>query len=241
MSLPFGVPEAILVLAIATAGAAVQSAAGFGLALVSAPVLLLVHAPLVPGPLLASSLVLTGLMAHRDRAHIDLGGMATALLGRIGGTALAALFLVWASPDVFDLVFAAMVLAAVVLSLAGLRVRPTTGTTAVAGALAGLMGTISSIGGPPMALLYQGEGAARLRGTLAGFFVIGTLLSLAALAAVGRFGWVELGLSLFLVPPMALGFALSAPLRNRISDTSIRPLVLMLSTATALGVLARAW
>lgn len=227
-------------LSLVTLGATVQASVGFGLALIAAPVLLLVHAPLIPGPLMAASLVLVVLVAHRDRTHIDLSGLAFAMVGRTVGTLLAAGFLLLASQALFDLAFGALVILGALLSGAGLHFRPNRRSAVLAGGLSGLMGTISSIGGPPMALLYQSSGAARLRGTLAGFFVLGTSLSVVALVAVGRFGSEEVVLSLFLTPPMVLGFALAAPLHNRLPETAVRPLVIVLSLGSGAVVIWRA-
>lgn len=239
-SLPFSLPEALLILAITTLGAAIQSAAGFGMGMLSAPFLLLIHAPLIPGPLMASSLALTVLVVRRDRAHIDLRGVGLALTGRVFGIAAAATFLVMASQRMFDVVFAGLVLLAVFLSAAGFDVRPTRKTTIFAGCLSGLMGTISSIGGPPMALLYQRSAGPRLRGTLGGYFAVGVSLSVLALALVGRYRLDEVMLTLFLIPAMVLGFVIAAPVRHLLPDRAVRPLVLVLSALSGLIVLVRA-
>jgi uncharacterized membrane protein YfcA len=238
------VPLEPLQLAIAllacTVGAAVQAAAGFGLALIAAPILVLLEPAFVPGPLTAASLALTVLVAARDHAAMDLHGIGWALVGRVFGTAAAAVFLSLATPRVFDLAFGLLVFLGVGLSLAGFHVAPARGSAIVAGGLSGLMGTISAIGGPPMALLYQRAGAERLRGTLAGFFVLGTGLSLGALAYVGRFGPAEWQLSLWLTAPMVVGFIAAAPLRSRMDANRVRPLVLGLSFVSAVAVLWRA-
>jgi uncharacterized membrane protein YfcA len=238
------VPLEPLQLAIAllccAVGATVQAAAGFGLALIAAPILVLLEPAFVPGPLTAASLVLTVLVAARDHAAMDLHGIGWAMVGRVFGTAAAAGFLALATPRVFDLVFGLLVLAGVGLSLAGFHAPPARGSAIVAGGLSGLMGTISAIGGPPMALLYQRSGAARLRGTLAGFFLLGSSLSLVALAFVGRFGAEEWRLSLWLTTPMVVGFVAAAPLRRWMDASRVRPLVLGLSSVSAVAVLWRA-
>ena len=238
--LPFSLPEALLILGITTLGAAIQSAAGFGMGMLSAPFLLLIYAPLIPGPLMASSLALTALVVHRDRAHVDLKGVGLALTGRVVGIVVAAAFLLVASQQMFDVVFAGLVLLAVLLSAVGFDVHPTRTTTIFAGSLSGLMGTISSIGGPPMALLYQRSAGARLRGTLGGYFAVGTSLSVLALALVGRYGFDEILLTLFLIPAMVLGFIIAAPVRHLLPDRAVRPLVLVLSAISGLLVLLRA-
>ena len=91
-----------------------------------------------------------------------------------------------------------------------------------------------------MALLYQRESGPRIRGTLSGHFVIGALVSLVALAAVGRYGRVEITLSIALVPPVLVGYLASGWIRGSVERAGVRPLVLGLSSLAALGILYRA-
>ncbi len=91
-----------------------------------------------------------------------------------------------------------------------------------------------------MALLYQRASAARIRGTLSGHFVIGALVSLVALAAVGRYGRVEINLSIALVPAILVGYLASGWIRETVERAGVRPLVLGLSVLAALGILYRA-
>ena len=82
------------------------------------------------------------------------------------------------------------------LSLAGrdLSPRELLRATAQPAALCGLAAgtgfasTVSSVGGPPMAVVYANEAGPVIRGTLSFIFVIGGAMSLAALIAVGSFG-----------------------------------------------------
>jgi uncharacterized membrane protein YfcA len=91
-----------------------------------------------------------------------------------------------------------------------------------------------------MALLYQRSGAAKLRATLASYFVLGVGFSLLALFSVGLFGWTELRLALILSPAMLLGFLLAKPLQSRLRETMIRPIVLGLSLVSGAWVIWRA-
>ena len=170
--------DLMLALFIVALAAALQSAIGFGLALVAAPFLLMIEPRLIPGPLVMASLALTALTAYRDRAHIDLQGMGAALVGRALGTVLAAIFLAFASTFFFDLAFGSLVMLAAILSGAGLHFQANRTSALIAGGASGLMGTISSIGGPPMAIIYQNASTGTLRGTLAGYFAAGTVLEL---------------------------------------------------------------
>ena len=78
-------------------------------------------------------------------------------------------------------------------------------------AVSGFMATAAGLGGPPVALVYQHETGLRLRGTLAWSFIIGTIVSLLALAWAGRFEREELRLSFLLIPGTGCGYFMSRP------------------------------
>jgi len=240
VTFPLDAGPALAVFALVAIGSCVQASVGFGLGLIAAPLLFLIHPRLIPGPLMASSVALTLLIACRERSAIDFAGLGFAVAGRIAGTLAAALVWIVLPSERFEFVFAGLVLLAVALSLSSLRVDPSPLTASVAGALSGFMGTLSSIGGPPMALLYQRASGPRIRGTLSGHFVVGAIVSLAALSAVGRYGRSEIALSIWLVPPVIVGFALSRWVRESIDRAGARPFVLGLSVLAALGILYRA-
>jgi uncharacterized membrane protein YfcA len=179
-------------------------------------------------------------MAYRERRAIDLHGVAFALVGRTAATLPAALLVAALPRANFDILFAGLVFLAVGLSFRLPRLESTRLLTVAAGALSGLMGTVAAIGGPPMALLYQHAEGPRIRSSLSAFFVVGSALSLVALAAVGRFGNHELWLALALAPGVFLGFAASRLVSPWLDRGRIRFFVLALSLAAAVAVLGRA-
>jgi len=136
------------------AGACLQSSVGFGLNLVAAPVLIAVDHRLVPGPAALLSLVLTILVAHREREAIDVRGVGWALVGRVPGTVLGALTVAALSERGLDIGFAVLLLVAVALSASGYALPRTPPTPVGVRALSGFMGTTTSIDGPPMSLIY---------------------------------------------------------------------------------------
>lgn len=225
---------------VVTAGAALQGSVGFGLGLFSVPLLLLIAPALVPGPLLAASLLLTVLLAHHDRAGIDWGHLLWALGGRIGGIAMATALLATVSSQALALWSGGFVLFAVALSASGLHVAPRPRTLVAAGILSGVLGTAVSIGGPPIALLYQHESGARLRGTLAAFFLIGVTLSLAGLRVADRFGWTEVRLAGFLLPGILAGFLVSRRTARILDRGYTRPIILTVSALSSVLVVVRA-
>jgi uncharacterized membrane protein YfcA len=226
--------------AVMTVGSALQGSVGFGSALVAAPILVLIDPSLVPGPLLFCALVLTILMAYRERQAMDVSGLKWGILGRLPGTFAALVVLTNVPEKGMMLTLGALVLFAVALSASGLHVSPTMWTLVSAGALSGFMGTTSSIGGPPLALLYQNAPGARLRSTLSGYFALGTIISLLALAAVGRFGRDEFWSALALLPGVLIGFTLSARTRQLLDRGYTRAAVLTISAVSGTGVILRA-
>jgi hypothetical protein len=229
---------AVAAFAVAAA-ACVHGALGFGLGTVAAPLLALVDERFVPGPLLCVGLVLTLLVAARERGALDVRGVRWAIAGRVPGTLVGALAVALLPQRGLIVLFAVLVLAGVALSVAGLTVEPTPQANFGAGAASGFMGTITSVGGPAMALLYQREDGARLRSTLAIFFVFGASLSLVTLAVTGSLGGEQVGMGLALVPPTLVGFGLSALAARWLDRGRTRAAILWFAGATSAVLLAR--
>jgi uncharacterized membrane protein YfcA len=91
-----------------------------------------------------------------------------------------------------------------------------------------------------MALLYQNSPGARLRSTLSGYLVFGTMISLVSLAFVGRLGYDELWLSLVLLPGVLVGFRISTRTLAFFDQKRIRAAVLVISAISGLVVILRA-
>lgn len=230
----------ILAALVVAFAACVQASVGFAYALLAAPLLQLVSSDFVPGPVLVSSLVLSGLTALRERASIDRRGVALALLGRAPGAALAGLAIGLLPAKVYDVLFGALILIAVLLSLWGKGVRPTTPALLIAGFVSGVMGTLTSVGGPPIALVYQRAPGPALRATLNAYFALGALVSIAVLARADAFSERDALLGLSLLPAIALGFYLSRFTRDRIEGPRLRPAVLALVGLSSLAVVIKA-
>ena len=231
--------QLVAIVACTAVGAFVQGSVGFGHNLVAAPVLALVDERFVPGPAIAGATILTLLMAIRDRRGLHLGEIRIALVGRIPATIVAALTVALLPTRPLAILFAVLVLSAVAITASGVHVRPTRRSLLIAGSLSGFMATSTSIGGPPMAMVYANEQGHRMRGTLAGYFLAGSLISLTALAATGSFGVTELGLSLLVVPGVLIGFLASSAGARRLDAGHTRPAVLAVAALAAVSVLVK--
>lgn len=221
------------------AGALIQASTGLGLGMIAAPILLLIDPNLVPGPLLVLALMISLLIATRERRHIDRKGLGFALAGRIPGTVLAGFTISLLPTSTYGLLFGAMVLAGVALSTTGWRVQPTAGNLLTAGFASGYMGTLTSIGAPPLALAYQHGSASSIRATMAAYFVIGSAFSILVLAIFQRFTVQQALASVVFMPPLIAGFWVSGRVVAHMNNERTRLAVLWLSAITAVMLIAK--
>jgi uncharacterized membrane protein YfcA len=232
--------EVVAVLAVALlAGATVQGTVGLGLGLVSAPIAALVAPETMPALLLWLALLMPVVTLVREHHEIDWGGLAWSLPLRVPGTAVGVLLVAWFSVRQLGVAIALMVLVAVALTAWAVVIPVRRSTLMVAGFVSGVTGTATSIGGPPLALLYQHRSARQVRSTLGVYFIAGAAISLAGLGLAGELVRRDLLLALLLVPALVAGFAISGPLRRHVDAGHTRKAVLGVCAASALVLLAR--
>ncbi len=228
-----------IVLAIVFAAAIVQAGLGMGFGLTAAPLLALLDPQLVPAPTLFLGLATSSWGAFSERRAIRWNEVGISVVGRIAGV-VAATFVLAAltDPQTFMLLFGIMIALAVGLSLAGWRMGFTPPRLAAMGLVSGVMGTITSVGAPPLAIVYQDRSSVDARPTLAAFFAIGCAVSLAGLYVSGWAGPGEFLLALLMAPAMIAGTVVARRLRGRF-DRRYRPAMLAVSAAAALILVIR--
>ncbi len=226
---------------VITIGAFVQTAIGFGLAVIAAPVLFFLNPYYVPAPITVCALVLSVLNVYSYRGQVSFRGLRNAVIGRVPGSLMGAMLLLWIDKDWLALWIGASVLLAVAVSLTSLRWQPTPGRMMFAGFMSGFMGTSSSIGGPPMALLWQHQEVSLIRANLSAFFVMSCLMSLIILAPVGHFGTRQIMLSLPLLPATCLGFLIARRSMTKIPHQQLRYGSLLLCSISGLAAVVSFW
>lgn len=232
-------PDIVIATIVIAVGAAIQGGVGFGMNLIAAPILAILDPKLVPGPALVAAVLLTLLVALRERASIDRRGVSFAIAGRIPGTVLGALLIASIPEGGVTISVGCAVLFAVALNLSGLKFRPNPPTLVVAGLVSGFASTVSSVGGPPMAIVFANEPGPVIRGSLSMIFVIGGTMSVAALIVVGNFGRHEAIASALLLIPGTFGFLLSKPLAAKVDEGTTRHAVLAVAVLGAVVALAK--
>ena len=238
MELPISLTTLCIAYSVVIVGTILQGSMGFGLGTLAVPVLLLVDPIFIPGPLLCLAFVLTMLLYRREKNAVLTSDIKWGVVGRVPGTLTAALLLVFIPQQYFTLLIGLLVLLALALIYTGFRLPITTRNLIGIAALSGFMSTTASIGGPPMAMLYYEEAGPRLRGTLSGIFIFGTLMGLLALAVIGRLGFDEVVVAVCLLPALIIGFLVSRYSARVLDGGYIRPAILFVSgTAAVIAIL----
>ncbi|AOY89148.1 hypothetical protein BKP64_13770 [Marinobacter salinus] len=231
--------QILLANAALLAGACLQGVAGYGIGTLAAPLLFLISPVLLPGPLILNALVLTVLMLARNRRALQIREVRFAIGGGAVGTVLAGLTLLVLSSKGFELIFGVLILAGVALSIGGLRPALNARNSILAGAASTYMGTITAVGGPPIALIYQNEKGPLVRANMSAFFLVASFFSLAALLFSGYLGVRELTLSGLTFPGVLAGFWLSGRLVNRMPFEGLRPVILAIAAVAGGAALIR--
>ena len=232
------------------AGAALQSATGFGFALVSAPLLFAATTPAhAVGLLILLGLVVNlmtlGTEGRRPQPLVrdSLVILAWAIPGVAAGVvALQALGSTALQVGVTIGVFATLAARALARRRAAGPGGPPRWAAPAAGFASGALTTSTNTSGPPVVLyaLSRGASPVQTRDTLTVTFIGFAILGLIALAVGGR-DWVpHAGALAALVPAVVVGHLAGRPVFARIAEHRYEPVLTGVLIATALAGLATA-
>lgn len=229
-----------LALAACVLGATIQGVVGFGFSLLSVPLCALISPSLVPVPQAVVSLFVSLPMAWHGRRHIEFRRVAWILAGWVPGVAVGIGLLKVLSPQALNLALALFVLGTVALLTFGMRLTRRPPTEVGVGVFAGLGSLVSSISGPPVALLYRNETGASLRANLAFIFVAGVLLSLLGRVLSGEIAWRDMHIGSLLLPAVVVALQVAKHIAPHVEGARLRKAVLILATASGVALLIRA-
>ncbi|MFD2167112.1 sulfite exporter TauE/SafE family protein [Thalassotalea euphylliae] len=230
----------ILINVIVLLGSLLQGLIGYGIGMFCAPLLFLINPSLVPAPLILWSTVLTVIMLRRDRSHLQFNQIRWAMKGGMVGVILAGLLLKVATRDQFELVFGLVILAAVAISVLGITPKVNKRTNTIAGFTSGFMGTLTAVGGPPIALLYQRGDLNNIKANLTAFFLFLNFIAIATFVAIGEITLNTLGIVAMATPGVVLGLHLSTKMQGIVKAHLARRWILALSAITAVIAIIRA-
>ena len=220
---------------------------GFGLALISTPILLFVYEPKTVVVLTAifSVFINTAVVLdswHDARKRLALALLVPASIGVVVGVEVLRIV----DPDYVRLGVGAVVVFSALLLVRDVRLpgAQTRWGTLVAGSASGMLSTSTGLAGPPVVLLFASRGLPKheFRGTSALYFLPMSVVGIAVLALRGLVDASEVPLGLLLVPAAIVGKALGTALLRRVSEGAFRAMTLGLVILTGtLGVATATW
>jgi uncharacterized membrane protein YfcA len=220
-------------------GSVVQSAVGLGVGLVAAPVTALLEPELMPGALLMVAVLMPCLTLVTDHHDIDWRGLLWSLPARVPGTLVGVWVVTTLTASELGIAIGVVVLVAAAVTWRAVTVPVNRATLSAAGFASGITGTATSIGGPPIAIVYQHRPAQEIRTTMAVYFLVGASFSLVALLVSGDLTRDQGVASLQLLPFLAVGAVLGALARRSIPAHVVRPAVLLVSSGSAVVLLVK--
>lgn len=229
----------VLVAAMAAtlAGAAIQGSIGFGMNLVTVPVLALLVPEALPVAVILLGVPISVTMLRHEREAVDRAGVAWIVGGRLPGSAVGAWVAATVALETLQQIVGVIIMSFVVASIAMPPLPVRRGTQVLAGAVSGVTGTAAGIGGPPLALLYQRHTGPAMRSTLAASFFAGTLVSMVALGIAGAVGSGQVLLGLLLAPIAVIGSHLGRRSHAFLARGWLRPAVLTFAALSAAVVI----
>lgn len=233
----FVAPQTIVAFLAILVGSFVQTSIGFGLAIVAAPLLFYLDHAYVPAPVIMAALVNCLFTSWHFRAHLSLKGLTSALVWRIPGSLAGVGLLLVISETLLAILIAVVIASGILINYFRIAIPFNQRNLGIAGFLSGVMGTSTSIGGPPMAIVMQGQLANVIRGNLAAFFIFSCITSLVMLMPAGYLGKAELVLAAPLIPASLLGSWLASRVSGRINDSVMRYGCLLLCSASVIIML----
>lgn len=236
-------PLVLAALTVTLAGI-VRGFAGFGAALVMAPVLALLYGATVAVPMMSAmevpALFQIARIAQRETDWKRTGPMAATALVSIP---LGAAVLKSLDPEMLRIGISVIVLTlAAVMAVGGLpHVRRTRPRDLVAASTAGAMGGATGIGGPPLVLYFlaTAEPARQVRGDLSGYFLVTGIVGLATYFFYGLITVKALTIGGILAVPHFAGMSFGGFLFPRASEKTFRWIALTILACVGVGTLLK--
>ena len=239
--------ELLVALFAALLAGTVTGLTGFGLALISTPLLLFAYEPRTVVVLTTFFSVFINIAVVWDSWREARRPLAVALfVPSVVGVVAGAEILRLLDPLYIRLAVGAVVVFSALLLVRDVRL-PGAGTRwgpVVAGSASGALSTSTGLAGPPVVLLLASRGLPKeeFRSTSALYFLAMSLVGLLVLAGRGLIEGGEIGLGLVLVPAAIVGKTIGTALLKHISERAFRAFSLgMVILTGTLGVATALW
>lgn len=216
-----------------------QVSIGMGFGMLASPLIALVKPDIVPGAILAMGLFVAFSGAWRERKNISAQELKLGVGGRIIGSLIAfGLLLLIPNVEGFFIVFGVVMLVAIAITVFGQKIAFTDRNLLNLSVVSGLMGSITAVGAPPMAIIYHDRDPSNVRPTLNAFFFSGSMLGLISLGLSGWISMQDFIAAIIFLPAMFVGILISGPFK-KLPSALMSKLLLGLSTIASISLILK--
>jgi uncharacterized membrane protein YfcA len=223
-------------------GAITQSAVGIGFG-IPACFLIILEPTMVPSCIVLMGTFLAFSNAFLSFKDIIKDDLIYSFSGRVVGTFISVpLISLTIGTKSYLIIFGLLLLITVFLSAKKWSIAATKKNVTIAGLCSGFMGTLTGVGGPPMAIVYQNSDSKNVVATLNMFFGIGALFSVLVLTYIDLINFREIMRCLLLAPGIITGIILGRQkiVKDYVS-INLKKLILIICFISAIIVLVQAF
>ncbi len=231
------------------AGGVVKGVAGFGLPIVSLPLLITVFPVPIAVTMLAIPMLVSNiyLIVAQGKEHIELTRIYPLLPGIIVGIFIGVWFLSSAEGGILYWILGSLVIIFSLINLSGFR--PTVSQTQerylspIVGSVTGLLSGIAVLGGPVIVPYISSLGLApnTFVGTIAFLYLVLTATLTIALAIFGVMGQQEFLYSMAALAPVLFGLWIGIRIRDKVSPPIFANVVYVMLLAMGLSLIWKGW
>ncbi len=220
-------------------GALLQSSVGIGFALIVTPCLLLLNSSYVPVPSLFLVGMLSAFNLFRFQHSLDFKKLSFILVGRLPGILVAVVIFGIFNPIGLNIFIGAVLIFSTFLSICRWQIQPHFWNLFSGGFCGGIMGTITGMGGPAVAIVLQNCPKNIFLSTISFYFILGNIISLTALAIAGIANTTHLILSILWIPSAILGFFLAPFVITYINTENFKKIIQIICLLAGASLILR--
>jgi uncharacterized membrane protein YfcA len=220
----------LLVNGIITIASIFQMVSGISIGIIITPFLALISYTLIPTPIIMASLVLTILMAVKYRKYIDTKSVYLLSFASSMGVVATIIILNFINTNNLNLLFGSLTLLAVLFSLKIKNIHLKGKFAFITGFISGCMGSLASVGGQLLSLLYQNHKLNTIKASLAFIYTIFSSFMLITFYYSGNLHYEQVISGLYMMPGFIIGFLISPLFISKFNSKYIKIVILSLST-----------
>ena len=228
--------EVLVVVLAMVAGAVAQASSGFGITLISAPVLVAVEPAFLPLPMMIGGMTVGLRHLVRERSGIEWSYLSRCLVGMPIGVALGHLATGTLSESGLKVAVGVLIVLAVVLVAVGWAPQSGRWTAPVCGLLVAFGTRVAALPGPPFVILHHDRPPSMIRPNLSALNLVNLVVIVTIMATAGQVTAADLGRGALVAGSAAIGLVVAPPVRRWVDRRWFRPLVLVLAGLGGLAV-----